>query len=350
MKITANMVTLSRLFLIPVPFAGMIFGDAYIRWICFAVLALLGMTDWVDGMLARKYGPTKLGGLLDPVADKVFVAAAFLVVAGVGWFPAWFVALILFREFIIGGLRTAVAMRGETVTTSDWAKIKTEWQMVGVGVIFLLRMLSPAGQDVAILILWAFFAGASLIIKFILRRALPHWAMPAVYGVSVVTFIQLIWGASVTIPVAMAMIFGITWFSAANYMKLSRKVFREMGMELGDWVRIYWAISFSLAALFVSGEPVIALPLLICLGFEFMLSGVDNVIAAEKEEWLDWPFIATGSFALLFSIISFLEIEVVLVTSSVYAAVLAVGSAVVFTVVMVKWGKLFKKALDFTEN
>ena len=73
----------------------------------------LGCTDWVDGMLARKYGPTVLGGLLDPIADKVFIAFAYVPFADdhVALVPAWACALMFVREFFITGLRSAYAQR-----------------------------------------------------------------------------------------------------------------------------------------------------------------------------------------------------------------------------------------------
>src|SRR5690348_549175 len=70
---------------------------------------ILGCTDWVDGMLARKYGPTVLGGLLDPIADKVFIAFAYTPFADnpVGLIPAWVLALMFSREFFVTALRSA---------------------------------------------------------------------------------------------------------------------------------------------------------------------------------------------------------------------------------------------------
>ena len=73
MKITANMVTLTRISLMPLPCIALVYASEPIKWLCFFILVLLGMTDFVDGMLARRDGPTRLGALMDPVADKVFV-------------------------------------------------------------------------------------------------------------------------------------------------------------------------------------------------------------------------------------------------------------------------------------
>lgn len=348
MKITANMVTLSRLFLMPFPFAGILFGDEAARWICFVLLVLLGMTDFVDGMLARKYGPTKLGGLLDPAADKVFVAAGFLALAGAGWVPAWIIVLVLLREFLIGGLRSAVALRGESVTTSYWAKIKTEWQMVSLGIIFLLEMLPAVWQDVSILVLLAFFGGISLCYWLVLKKSPPEWAIPATYGFIFVTVTQIIWGSGVTIYASMFLILGVTWYSAADYIRHSRKIFKQTGMKGADWARIFWAFGFAFASYFVGGYVFAALPLLICFGFEFMLSGVDNVIAAEKRECANWPFVVTGTSAFIFVLASLVDVYSMFgMAHWVLAFVLAVISGIVFSAVMIKHGALFKKAIDF---
>src|ERR1043166_1894487 len=89
---------------------GRMNNDTYLWWALIAG-TLIGCTDWVDGMLARRYGPTVLGGLLDPIADKVFIAFAYVPFAdshyGWGLVPWWACALMFTREFFITALRSA---------------------------------------------------------------------------------------------------------------------------------------------------------------------------------------------------------------------------------------------------
>ena len=88
-------------------------------------------TDQIDGWLARRQGQTSaLGSVLDPVADKILVIAMLIMVVGAGAFPAWMVALIVAREFLVSGLRLAAIERGVVIPARDLAKLKTWVQAV----------------------------------------------------------------------------------------------------------------------------------------------------------------------------------------------------------------------------
>ena len=96
-----------------------------------AVFALAMLTDQVDGWLARRAGTsTDLGRILDPVADKILVMAALVVLVPV--FPAWMVAVIVAREFLVSGLRLAALERGVVVSARDLSKVKTWLQSIAV--------------------------------------------------------------------------------------------------------------------------------------------------------------------------------------------------------------------------
>src|SRR5688572_4691392 len=119
------------------------FHDDPYMWSALIAGTLIGCTDWVDGMLARKYGPTVLGGLLDPIADKVFIAFAYVPFAddAVGLVPAWAIALMFTREVFITSLRSAYELRNLTLKTSYLAKVKTWTQMQGIGVMLLFPLV-----------------------------------------------------------------------------------------------------------------------------------------------------------------------------------------------------------------
>jgi CDP-diacylglycerol--glycerol-3-phosphate 3-phosphatidyltransferase len=92
-------------------------------------------TDWFDGRLARSSGRTsKLGSLLDPVADKLLVLTVLIVLIGRGVFPAWMVAAIVAREFLVSGLRLAALERGVVLHARDLGKLKTWSQATAAGV------------------------------------------------------------------------------------------------------------------------------------------------------------------------------------------------------------------------
>jgi CDP-diacylglycerol---glycerol-3-phosphate 3-phosphatidyltransferase len=92
-------------------------------------------TDQVDGWLARRRGmSSSLGKLLDPVADKVLVLAALVMLIGEGVAPAWMVALIVVREILVSGLRLAALERGVVLGARDLGRLKTWAQAVAAGV------------------------------------------------------------------------------------------------------------------------------------------------------------------------------------------------------------------------
>jgi CDP-diacylglycerol--glycerol-3-phosphate 3-phosphatidyltransferase len=124
-RITANQVTMARIFLLPVPVYMLIYGETIQWWIAFGIFVILGATDFVDGWMARKEGPTRLGSLIDPVADKIFIAAIMLSMIAIGVFAPWIISVLLTRELLMTALRSSVAYRQQVFKTSLLAKLKT---------------------------------------------------------------------------------------------------------------------------------------------------------------------------------------------------------------------------------
>ena len=100
-----------------------------------AVFVVAMATDQIDGWLARRWNQTSaFGSLLDPIADKVLVMAALVMLIAEGVAPAWMVAAIVAREFLISGLRLAAIERGIVIAARDLGKLKTWAQAVAVAV------------------------------------------------------------------------------------------------------------------------------------------------------------------------------------------------------------------------
>ena len=99
-----------------------------------AIFCVAMTTDWFDGRLARRAGHTSsVGSLLDPIADKVLVLAALVMLIEQGVAPAWMVAAIVVREVLITGLRQAAVERGVVLAARDLGKLKTWAQAVAAG-------------------------------------------------------------------------------------------------------------------------------------------------------------------------------------------------------------------------
>ena len=151
-----NALAFFRILLAPLMFfmlvnAPSIFTQIHISWINYfaaLIFVIASVTDFFDGYIARSWDQkTKLGAILDPLADKMLILAAFLGLMMLGRASAWAVYLILVREFFITGFRVVMASDGVEVAASMAGKVKTVSQMFAVG---FLPMSWPGGE----LLLW----------------------------------------------------------------------------------------------------------------------------------------------------------------------------------------------------
>ncbi len=136
-----NKLTIFRIILVPImviiPFFniwGEWLGVPTSLWIINAIFCLASLTDKLDGTLARKWNQvTTLGKFLDPIADKILVLAAMLMLVEMGNLPAWIPIIILMREFAVSGYRLiAVEKGGKVIAASIWGKLKTVTQIIAI--------------------------------------------------------------------------------------------------------------------------------------------------------------------------------------------------------------------------
>ena len=104
---------------------------AYVCHVIALIVAFLaGITDLLDGYLARKYHvESDFGRLMDPLADKIFILATFVMMLDYGMIPGWVLIVILAREFMVTGLRTLASAKGVIISADRWGKMKTATQM-----------------------------------------------------------------------------------------------------------------------------------------------------------------------------------------------------------------------------
>ncbi len=137
----ANRLTLSRLLLTVAFVAALNSSWQYGRTLALIVFLLAGITDFVDGEIARRYGiVTNFGKLMDPLVDKIMVAAAFISLVPLKAVPAWAATTVVARDFLITGLRMMASAKGKVLPAEMLGKQKTSWQVVTV--IFFLALLS----------------------------------------------------------------------------------------------------------------------------------------------------------------------------------------------------------------
>src|SRR5579871_1177444 len=158
-----NILTYARVVAVPLV-AGLLFwpDEPWARWSALAIFVAAGVTDFFDGYLARAWSQqSSLGRMLDPIADKLLVAATLLVLAAdrviAGW-SLWAAIVILCREILVSGLREFLAELRVPVPVSTIAKWKTTVQLIAIG--FLIA--GPAGDEIlpgttriGVVLLWA---------------------------------------------------------------------------------------------------------------------------------------------------------------------------------------------------
>ena len=133
-----NMLTLSRLGLAAIMMALLTISFPFAKSLALLVFVIAGITDYLDGYLARSgHGVTAFGRLMDPLTDKVLVCAAFVSFVELRLVPAWIAVVIISREFLVTGLRLLAASKGEIVSAGKWGKHKTVWQIVAIVALLL---------------------------------------------------------------------------------------------------------------------------------------------------------------------------------------------------------------------
>jgi len=153
-----NALTVLRIFLVPVLVVLLLTRAQHGLFAGAVVFGIAVATDYLDGYLARRRNEvTRLGMLLDPIADKLLTAAAFLSLVEMGRVPAWMVMIILGRELAVTGLRNVAAGRGIVIPASALGKGKMVSQVVAI-FLLLLSEAFPILDPAATVVLWGVVA------------------------------------------------------------------------------------------------------------------------------------------------------------------------------------------------
>ena len=135
MRIIPDVLTILMVIFLPLPYFLLYeTGGIYGRTGALIIFTLLGLTDYLDGLMARRYGETSHGKLLDPIADKIFIAVIMVCIVDFKILPFWLVAPVLLREALVSEIRGY----GIPLEVTELAKIKTTIQMFACGLLFIL--------------------------------------------------------------------------------------------------------------------------------------------------------------------------------------------------------------------
>jgi CDP-diacylglycerol--glycerol-3-phosphate 3-phosphatidyltransferase len=189
-----NSITSARLVLTAVFVASASLGGTIWLTVALVTFVIASFSDWLDGYLARKLGlVTSLGKLLDPLADKILVASAFIFFTAAALCPVWVTCLIIAREFLVTGLRQIAVAKGEVIAADKLGKWKTTLQLTfGITCLLFLILQSTAPNTGLASTFQSLCAPDSLLFLFSLYGSLA-----------------------------------LTVFSGANYLQKSRKLFAD---------------------------------------------------------------------------------------------------------------------------
>jgi len=312
MKITANQVTIIRFLLLPFP-CYLIYGSFESQLWAIVLFAFLGFTDFIDGLLARKYGSTKIGAMLDPLVDKIFIVAVYLILCDMGFIASFLALLLLSREFAVTFLRGIALRRDIDFRTSEIAKYKTTIQMIGAAFILLVAMFrdSPEIQPILALITFAAFSvplvfiamgkkighrsivGPSFILLgYVLRLALPYEACLQAYML-VITLVTLFTGISYFRAC-------LDNLSRSNKPLLPREIFFLIATSV---------VMPSILFYTYSHHRKMAWVYILIFSFEFIIMSVENLLKKQEEkEYFLVNLIIVASQILLAATAAFLLI------------------------------------------
>jgi CDP-diacylglycerol--glycerol-3-phosphate 3-phosphatidyltransferase len=303
--ITANQVTMARL--VPMPLiAWLIYQGETGWWIALVLALVVGSTDYLDGHLARKHGPTALGALLDPLADKVFLAFMYVPLCDLGFLPVWPIAVMFMREFLVTAMRSAYAQRAIQFETSYLAKAKTWIQMQASGTLMLCGLFGRTG---ALALLSGVFGTAVLVLLAmrVLRGRFYKNLVVAVVFCALPVLLYLLADARGDVRIffhgACWILAALTWVSGLDYLVGGLPRLRAAGgFGRADAVRVIAAGAMPLLALVLiteTGAPAWAV--LALLAFELAVGGLDNMLSLHgvAAPALPWGLRALGAAALL---------------------------------------------------
>jgi CDP-diacylglycerol--glycerol-3-phosphate 3-phosphatidyltransferase len=133
-----NAITLLRIGVIPVLFFLLTSPGEFWSFVVALIFICAAVTDLLDGYIARKYQiVTTMGKFLDPVADKIIVNTAMILMIPIGRIPAWIVAIIIIRDFVVDGMRSIASSEGVVIDASGLGKQKTLCQIIAVSALMI---------------------------------------------------------------------------------------------------------------------------------------------------------------------------------------------------------------------
>ncbi len=287
MRITANQVTTVRLLAMPIV-GLLIYGAADTQLWGVVVGTLIGLTDTVDGYLARKHGPTVLGSLLDPVADKIFIVVCYGCYADRGGIAWPLVAAIFSRELLVTVLRSSLELNGRRLRSTGIAKAKTWVQMIGFGILVLIPILGSGRKLILLFTLLYAFALTVVAAGRLLGRPRRGFEIAAVAWTPFVA--ASFWGAQAERWLWLFAVVFITWYSALDYLKAgAAELARVRTRRAAHLLRLLAGAALPVAVMAaVATQRLPTVALIVLLSSDMARGALDNFAANQGVVDFSW--------------------------------------------------------------
>jgi len=289
MRVTPNQITISRVVLLPFPIMLFFHSGLVGKALALVVFLVLGITDFVDGYLARKYGSTEFGKFLDPISDKIFMAAIYLPLIyldKLDKIPLWPVAIMFVREFLITELRTIYNFQNANFATSLAGKIKTNVQGFGAAFICLLAFFPLMVPRIVAVLAAVGIAIAGVVWK--LKKGQMHiWFKYSIGCFAVAAVLICFLPSDVLIYIIAVGAMAISVYSGAEYLVAGSRELKSYLVK-SPIVRTSYILVFcfiipvGLLALAKVEKQLFFWPILLTLALAFISSGLDNYLSLKK--------------------------------------------------------------------
>ncbi len=274
MIISANQLTSLRILLMPLPWF-LVYHGTTARTIAVIILFILGFTDYFDGMLARKYGTTPLGRLLDPIADKIFVAVTLLPLLHLSILPLWIVWPIFLREFLVTELRRFLTPDHGELKVTELAKIKTTVQMTGIGLIFLTATFTDKTVSYFLILLAMTGTGAAMAWIAMKKKKIPPRLWIAMGFLLAGLIPLMLFSTDLANVIYGAVLLGITLASGAQYVKATLPMCLKRGFSAIAGLVLSISLPLALIIVLPPVSQTMAGLITLTVAVEFCSQGID---------------------------------------------------------------------------
>ena len=285
MRLTANHLTILRIVSLPIP-CILLYGGVEAKLVALLLFGVLGFTDYLDGVLARRHGTTPFGTLFDPIADKIFITVVYIPLVQLGYIPLWTAFLLFLREFLITEIRRLLSQKKLELKVTELAKSKTTIQMAGAAFILLVHLIP---NKTLLIVFFSIPLAFTLVLvgwSLIRSKKVYHRILLALACFSYILLIGVLFPPRWSAFLYVMVIIGFTYASGLQYVVGSYSAWQEI--EGNPFSLVFQLLSGflvpMLALVMLHFVPDSAWMVIFILSLDFASQGLDTWISSLGRE------------------------------------------------------------------